>query len=107
MNIQIISVIVIVFSWWLNAYADAINFSKPKASLYLVWHIVDNLSFFLPYLLIIYLVGLDWYFIVLGVILMIGWYPIYSYSRKSGFWKLDNLINIKWLNWIWSIERDK
>lgn len=105
MSIQIISIIIILASWWLNAAMDAIDHAKGGKTLYEFWHILKALSYGLLIGWIIYLTsGISWKWIFCGIGLGL-WSVIYRLLRFLEFYRLDERIKIPWLCRIWGIKR--
>lgn len=102
---EIISIIIIALSWYLNAVADSIDHPKGDKTLFELWHIFKDLSYLIPFFWIGYLCGMRWYYCVIAAVSLAGWYPIYGYLKGIGFWRYDDIIVIRWLQWIWGIKR--
>jgi len=100
-----ISIFVIVLSWYLNAMSDAITFGKQPRTLRILWHVIKDISYALPFFWICYLVKMPWYFIIVTLILMCGWYLIYRFLRNINFWIYDEELDIPWLNWLWGLPK--
>lgn len=94
-----------VLACYLNAVSDAIDHGKGAKPLYELWHILKDFSYIILFVWIMYLVRMEWYLILLSIVLMIGWYAIYRYLRRVDFWMWDDKINVSWIQWIWNIKR--
>jgi cell division protein FtsW (lipid II flippase) len=84
---------------------DAIDFGSGGKTLYELWHILKALSYFPVFAWCVYLAGIRWRGILVLVIAMCGWFAIYELLRDWNFWVLDNKLEIRWLRFLWGIDR--
>jgi len=101
-----ISAIIIILSWWLNAVADAIDHGKGNRTLYELWHIVKVSSYALPFVYIVLLCRFPLWLIFATIVMLYGWEPIYKYLRRINFCEWDDRIKIPWLAWLWKINHE-
>jgi len=92
---------VVVISWLLKAFADAIDHGKGSEPLYEWWHIFNNASYFVVYGYLVYLLAPGAKEVFWAVCAMLLWYPLYAVLRSFGFHRIDNK-RIWFLSWMWS-----
>jgi len=109
--VKLLVCIIIIFSWSIfNSMMDAIDFGGKPASRRLqeLWHLCKSLSYFLLYIALIFLVKLEWYYIIVIIAGLFLWYPIYKYCKRIDLWKIDeSWVFPKYISWIWNIKRNK
>ena len=100
-----IGALVIILAWILNAMMDAIDHGKGSRTLYELWHILKAVSYGVLMAYIVYLE--QWSIWLIGgvLILLMNWWLVYEVLRAKHFEQWDDKITIKWLQWIWGINR--
>ncbi len=83
---------VILLSWLLNAFMDAIDHGKGAQTLGLLWHALKTVSYGIPFAYILWLTHAPIYTIlVLLVALKVIWELTYRFLRHINFEEYDKL----------------
>ncbi len=103
----IIASFLIMISWYLNAFIDAIDFGKVDRSrnVYELWHLVKFFSYAIPYTYILFIVSAPlWLYPVLAAL---GYTRIFVYkaARMENVYQWDNDWDVPWLRKIMRVSR--
>lgn len=93
---EYISVSIILFSWYLSAFENAIRFGK-HTTCNEIWHAAKWLSYWLVFGWIMFLSGMSGLYI--GIVCGGGFFSniLYRLFRYLDVYKLDDKYRIKWL----------
>lgn len=88
--------IIIILAWYLNAFSDAIRFGK-QTKCHELFHIIKWLSYWVPFMYIVYRLDVSVIWIAVIVILSFGWNILYRMLRHIDIAEWDDKYRIKWL----------
>ena len=98
-----IILLLVLFSYMVDALSDGIDHAKGATTLYEIWHLLKGLKFLIPYSIILYLLGVGWkVYPLLWLALWIYWQVTYRLARYFEIEKLDDKIRIPFIKKIWS-----
>ena len=85
-----LTISVILISWLLNAFMDAIDHGKGEQTLNFRWHVLKWFSYAIPYGYIMWLVRMPLGVVFLIVLYAWGiWEFTYQYLRGANFYRWD------------------
>ena len=109
METIIIVLSIIIVSWILDAFKDAIDFGSPiERWMKSLWHLAKGVSYYIPYCALIYYSGVSlWWCLGIIPIMWVFHEVPYRIFRYIEVWRWDRAFKSRLICWLWGIPYDR